>query len=62
MYNMFIFQKFIFFMTFAPEPLGVISRNQNIFKKLKINRNLQTVTFKMMYNMSMLRYRLSNKR
>ena len=54
-------------MTFALEPLGesfrenllTNSRNQNIFKKLKINRNLQTVPFEMMYNMSMLRYRFS---
>ena len=38
------------------------SRNQNIFKKLKINRNLQMVPFKMMYNMSMLRHLISNER
>ena len=57
-------------MTFAPEPLGesfrenllTNSRSQNIFKKLKINRNLQMVPFKIMYNMSMLRYRFSNER
>ena len=31
------------------------------FEKFKLNRNLQTVPFKMMYNMSMLRYRFSNE-
>ena len=38
------------------------SRNQNIFEKFKLNRNLQTIPFKMMYNMSMLRHRFSNER
>ena len=53
-------------MTFAPEPLRshfakICSQIREI-KKLKINRNLQTVPFKMMYDMSMLRYRFSNER
>ena len=42
---------------------GVIKpRNQNIFEKFKLNRNLQMTPFKMMYDMSMLRHRFSNKR
>ena len=48
------------------EPLGVIfakiahkSRNQNNFEKFKLNRHLQRIAFKMMYNMSMLSHRLS---
>ena len=68
-YNMFIFLKFEFFRTPTPEPFGesfrenllINSRNQNIFQKFKINRNLQGIPFKMMYNMSMLRHRFSNK-
>ena len=44
------------------EHLLIKSRNQNIFEKMKLNRNLQTVPFKMMYNMSMLRHRFSNER
>ena len=32
------------------------------FEKFKLNRNLQRIPFKMMYNMSMLRHRFSNKR
>ena len=58
-----------FFRTPIPEPLGSHfakiahkARNQNIFEKFKINRNLQTIPFKMMYNMSMLRHRFSNER
>ena len=30
--------------------------------KFKLNRNLQRISFKMMYSMSMLRYRFSNER
>ena len=33
-----------------------------MFEKFKLNRNLQTIPFKMMYNMSMLRRRFSNER
>ena len=44
------------------ENLLIKSRSQNIFEKFKLNRNLQTIPFKMMYNMSMLRHRFSNKR
>ena len=44
------------------ENLLIKSRNQNIFQKFKINRNLQRIPFKMMYNMSMLRHRFSNER
>ena len=44
------------------ENLLINSRNQNIFEKFKLNRNLQTIPFKMMYNMSMLRHRFSNER
>ena len=36
-------------------------RNQNIFKKFKLNRNLRKIPLKMMYNMSMLRHRFSNE-
>ena len=35
----------------------VKSRNQNIFEKFKVNRNIRRIPFKMMYNMSMLRHR-----
>ena len=42
--------------------LLIKSRNQNIFEKLKLDRNLQRIPFKMMYNMSVLRHRFSNKR
>ena len=42
--------------------LQIKSRNQNIFEKFKLNRNLQRISFKMMYNMSMLRHRVSNQR
>ena len=34
----------------------------NIFEKFKLDRNLQRILFKMMYNMSMLRHRFSNGR
>ena len=44
------------------EDLLIKSRNQNMFEKFKLNRNLQTIPFKMMYNMSMLRRRFSNER
>ena len=37
------------------------SRYQNIFKNFKINRNLQIIPFKIMYNMSMLRHLSSNE-
>ena len=66
---MFIFLSLKFFRTPIPEPLGVIcknllmkSRNQNIFEKLRPNLNLQTITFKIMYDMSMLRHRFLNQR
>ena len=36
------------------ENLLIKLRNQNIFEKFKINRNLQTISFKIMYNMFML--------
>ena len=36
-------------------------RNQNIFEKFNINRNLRSIPFKMMYNMSMLRRRFSDE-
>ena len=42
--------------------LLIKSRNQNIFEKLKLNRNLQRIPFKKMYNMSLLRHRFSNER
>ena len=44
------------------ENLLIKSRNQNIFQKFKLNRNLQRIPFKMMYNMSMLRHRFSDER
>ena len=44
------------------ENLLIKSRNKNIFEKLKLNRNLQTIPFKMMYNMPMLRHWFSNER
>ena len=44
------------------ENLLIKSRNQNIFQKFKLNRNLQRIPFKMMNNMSMLRHRFSNER
>ena len=37
------------------------SRNQNVFEKFKLNRNLQKIPFKMMYNMSILRHRFSHE-
>ena len=49
-------------MFIFPENLLIKSRNQNIFEKFKLNRNLQTIPFNMMYNMSMLRHRFSNER
>ena len=42
--------------------LLINSQNQNIFQKFKLNRNLQRILFKLMYNMSMLRHRFSNER
>ena len=67
---MFIFQKFEFFRAPTPEPFGeslresllIKSRNQNIFEKFKLDRDLQTIPFRIMYNMSMLRHRFSNER
>ena len=44
------------------ENLLIKSRTQNIFEKFKRNRNLQTIPFKMVYNMSILRHRFSNER
>ena len=69
-YNMFIVLKFEFFRTPTPEPFGesfrenllIKSRDQNIFEKFKLNWNLQTILFKMIYDMSMLRHRFSNER
>ena len=37
------------------------SRNQNIFEKFKLNRNLQTISLKMMYYMSMVTCRRLDK-
>ena len=37
------------------QKLLIKSRNQKIFQKFELNRNLQRIPFKMMYNMSMLR-------
>ena len=70
MYNMFIFLKSEFFSDTHPGAVGepfrenllIKSRNQNILKKFKLNWNLQTVPFKMMYNMFMLRHWFSNER
>ena len=67
---MFIFLKFEFFGTLTPEPFGesfrenllIKSRNQNIFEKFKLNRDLQIIPFKIMYNMFMLRHWFSNER
>ena len=67
---MFIFQKFDFFRTPTPKPLGesfrenllIKSGNQNIFEKFKLNRDLQTIPLRIIYNMSMLRHRFSNER
>ena len=67
---MFLFQKFEFFRTPTLEPFGesfhenvlIKPRNQNIFEKFNLNRKLQTIPFNVMYNMSMLRHRLSNER
>ena len=58
---MFIFEKFeIFPDTYSGaigesfrENLLINSRNQNIFEKFKLNRNLQMIPFKRIYNMSM---------
>ena len=67
-YKMFIFQKFEFFghplrsHWESFRDLLIISRNQHIFEKFKLNQNLQTIPFKMMYNMSMLRHRFSDER
>ena len=63
------FKSLNFFRTPTPEPLGesfrenllINSRNQNIFEKIKLNRNRQMIPFKMMYNMSMSRHRFSNE-
>ena len=44
------------------ENLLLKSRNQNIFEKFKLNRNLQMIPFKMMYNTFMLCHRFSNER
>ena len=43
--------------------LLIKSLNQHIFEKLfKLNRNLPTIPFNMMYNMSLLRHRFSDDR
>ena len=44
------------------ENLLIKSRNQNIFETFKLNRNLQRIPFKMMYNMSTVCHRFSNER
>ena len=44
------------------ENLLIKSRNQISFEKFNLNRNLQTIPFNMMYNMSMLRHCFSNER
>ena len=53
---MFTFQKFAF-----RENLLIKLRNQDIFAKFELNWNCQTIPFKMMYNMSMLRRWFSNE-
>ena len=66
---MFIFLKSEFFSDSHSGAIGesfrenllIKSRNQNIFEKFKLNRNLQTIPFKMMCNMFMLRHRFSNE-
>ena len=40
----------------------MMSPVENIFEKFKLNRNLLTIPFKMMYNMCMLRHRFSKER
>ena len=62
---MFIFLKF---EIFSDTHSGAISRKfahkvakSKYFEKFKLNQNLQTIPFKMMYNMSMLRHRFSNE-
>ena len=47
---------------FFREKLLIKARNQNIFEKFQLNRNLKRIPFKMMRNMSMLRHRFSNER
>ena len=42
--------------------LLIKSRNRNFLDKIKLNRNLHRIIFKMMYNMSMLCHRFSNER
>ena len=67
---MLVFQKFEIFSDIHSGAIGesfrenllIKLRNQNIFEKFKLNRNRQTIPFKMMYNMSMLRHRFSNER
>ena len=44
------------------ENLLIMSQNRNIFQNFKLNRILQRIPFKMMYNISMLRHRFSNER
>ena len=58
------FKSLNFFAIGEPfrENLLIKSRNQDIFEKFKLNRNLQTIPFKMMYNMFMLGHRFSNER
>ena len=69
-YNMFIFLKLEIFSDTHSGAIGesfrenlfIKSRNQNISEKFKGSRNLQTIPFKIMYNMSVLRHRFSNDR
>ena len=63
------FKSLKFFPTPIPEPLGFISRKfahkvakSRYFEKSKLNRNIQMILLKMMYNMSMLRHPFSNER
>ena len=42
--------------------LLVKSRNQKIFQKFELNRDLQRIAFKVLYNVPMLHHRFSNER
>ena len=69
LHNMFIFKSLKFFRTAILDTLqshfAKIAHKvakSKYFSKLKLNRNLQRIPFKMMYNMSMLRHQFSNER
>ena len=51
----YIFQQYFDFAT-------LWANFREMTPQFKLNRNLQTISFKMMYNMSILRYRYSNER